>query len=129
MRPPALVAAGSDAVDASRERDVPLGEPFHVMRREDDFDAIVDVEPFGMVVHLLRHERHLAHECPGFTKGPEVKHLADCVAIFHLAPAAQLLDGLVPMRTHKTLDHLASPRLALSQTEVADRTLKIKRGA
>jgi hypothetical protein len=82
-----------------------------------------------MVVHLLRHECHLAHERPRFTKGSEVKDLADRVPILDLAPAAEFLDGFLAMRARQSLDHVASPRLPHSLRELASCMRKIKPGA
>ena len=36
------------------------------MRGQSDVHLVVDVEPFGMVIHLFRMDRDLGHEPEGF---------------------------------------------------------------
>src|SRR6187402_2312857 len=49
-------------VHRARELDVQLGHAARVMRRERHLDGLVDVEPFGMMIHLFGDERGPRHE-------------------------------------------------------------------
>src|SRR5579883_3620390 len=126
LRYGSAVALGAKLVDGMGQADIALGETAGIMRREDNLDAVVDVEPFGMVIHLLRHERHLAHEAPGLAEGAEVIDLADRIAVIHLSPTAQLLDGGAARRSDQPLDHPAPPVEGRPSQEVADGGAQIK---
>lgn len=89
------------------ELDVAIGDAFDIMRGEDDLDAVVDVEPFGMMVHLLRGQGDLVHEAPGFAEIAEMKGFPDRVAILDFDPAMKLLECPVTGRGRQTLYHVA----------------------
>src|SRR3954468_20749097 len=54
-----------DGVDGRGEGDVALAQAARIMGAERDIDAVVDIEPFGMVILLLGEERDPAHEAEG----------------------------------------------------------------
>ena len=122
-----LVAGRRDLVDGVGKADIALRQSAGIMGGEDDLDAVVDVEPFGMMVHLLGDQRHLAHEAPGLDEGAEVIGLADGVAVLDLGPAMELLDRGFARRARQTLDHASPPRCTLLDREVAGRGRDIKR--
>src|SRR5690242_7989154 len=124
---PRLVARGRELVDRMRKANIALGKTARVVRRQDHLDAVVDVEPLGMMVHLLGDECHATHEAPGLAEGAEVIDLADGVAILHLGPAVKLAQRRFPRRARESLDHDAPPSLALAR-EVADHAREIKAG-
>jgi hypothetical protein len=51
-----------------RQAQIALGEPADLGRRQNDLDSVLDVEPFGMVIHLFGQERHLAQKTQGLPK-------------------------------------------------------------
>jgi hypothetical protein len=50
-------------------------KPLAIMSRQLDVHHIVDIEPLGMVLHLLGQVRHLGHPRPGLSKVGEVVRL------------------------------------------------------
>ena len=43
------------------------------MSRQGNFHGIVDVEPFGMMIHFFRQQGDSGHEGPGLIKVNEMK--------------------------------------------------------
>ena len=71
------------------QRDVALGDAAGIMRRERHLDLVVDVEPFRMMVELLRNECGTGHEAERRVEVLEGECPADGVAALHLAPAVE----------------------------------------
>jgi hypothetical protein len=75
----------------SRQREIERADATGVMRCEVDHDSIKDVEPFGMMVLLLGHQRAGGHEAECF------REVAELVLSVQLAvvkrPAGQLLQS------------------------------------
>src|SRR5579872_14987 len=93
-RPPPNLAVRR-RVDDAGELHVPLGDAVRFMCRQHDLDAVVDVRPFRMVVHLLRRQRHPGHEAEGRVEIGELEALGDRLAARDGAPAAQLRQRLI----------------------------------
>jgi hypothetical protein len=76
-------------IDEGGQLDVVHAEPLAVVRGQCHLDPVVDVEPLGMVVHLVRLYRHARHKAERLVKVGECKGLLDGVppALDHL-PAA-----------------------------------------
>ena len=51
-----------NSVGVARQVDIPLRQTIHIVRRQRDVDAVVHVEPLGVVVALFRHDGDLRHE-------------------------------------------------------------------
>jgi predicted Zn-dependent protease with MMP-like domain len=78
--------------------DVALAQPFDIVRCQKNLYPVVDIEPFGMVIHLLGQERDPGHEGPGLAESAKMKGLADGITIFDLDPAAELGDRFFTLR-------------------------------
>ncbi len=59
------------------------------MRGQRDLDLVVDVEPFGMVVAFLGHQRDAGHEGEGFAEIRELETARDRLAVARQRPAMQ----------------------------------------
>ena len=57
------------------------------MGGERDLDGLVDIEPFGVMVHLLRKEGASGHEAEGLVEILEREGPEEGVTIRHLLPA------------------------------------------
>src|SRR3546814_7710764 len=55
-------------IDETAEVQVALAEAAGIMRGQRDLDAVVDIEPFRVMVELLGHQGDLAHEAEGDRK-------------------------------------------------------------
>src|SRR5690606_4815737 len=75
------------------EGDVLVRHAAGIVRREGDVDAVVDVEPFGVVVVAFGVERDAAHEAEGGVEVLEAEFLLDGVAARDGAPAAEAGEG------------------------------------
>src|SRR3546814_5303092 len=80
----------SDLVDPLGQRDIEVGETVAIVRRQGNVDAVVDVEPFRVMVQLLRRHRDPRHEAPGLAERLELESLLKGVASFFSEPAGQL---------------------------------------
>gem|GEM_PF-5302302 len=90
-----------------RQLDVVVRHPVGVVGRQQDFDAIVHVEPFGMVAHGFRLHRDARHEGEGGAEVVEQHGLDDGVA-----PVLARLPSLKPGASRLGADiavHSASP--------------------
>src|SRR5262245_52981190 len=58
-----------------RQRDVLFGDAAGIVRGERDGDAVVDVEPFGVMVVLVGVERRVGHEAEGLVEIGELEIL------------------------------------------------------
>lgn len=80
------VALRSDLVDGADKRAVESAHSLEVMGGQDELDAIADVEPLAVVVHLLSEQNRLAHEAPDLAEGPGMVGLAHRVVVSDLVP-------------------------------------------
>ena len=55
-------------VNFFRQRKIALADATGVVRRQPDFDAVVDVEPFWMVIGFFGDDGDLRHEAKGLTE-------------------------------------------------------------
>lgn len=87
-------------VNEGGQSDVTLGQPPTVMCAESDLDLIIDIEPFWVMVHLLRLQSHPGHEAERLIKGFKVKLFEDGVTVLHLHPACspELHHQLITLR-------------------------------
>ena len=78
--------------------------------RQGDLDPVVDVEPLGMVVHLLRPHRGLGHEAPGRDETAETVFAGERVALGVVGPARaqKVLQRLVAGGSFEFLGHQSS---------------------
>ena len=74
-------------IDRVRKLHVKCGNPFHGIGLQYHLDAIVDVEPLGMMIQFFRHQGDTGHKAERFVKVGKVIGLADRVAIRDLDPA------------------------------------------
>src|SRR6185436_6402287 len=111
-----------DLVYLLRQRHVALTEAVAVVRGQQDVDAVIDVEPFRMVVGLLRHQCDAVHEAPGLVESLELEGALDGVASFHRLPARQLLQRCRAFRRAELLDHRVPPQWPVSVSIAASRT-------
>ena len=68
---------------------VSLGQTLAVMRAQRHLHAVVDVEPLGMVVHLVRLECHASHEPERLVEVLELERLLDGVSTVHHLPTGR----------------------------------------
>src|SRR5690606_10526343 len=73
-----------------------LAQSLDVMARQHDLDAVVDVEPFRVMVELFGLQRDARHEGEGLAEIRKMEGLADGVAVLDLGPAVQFLKGETP---------------------------------
>ena len=111
---------------SARSRSV---KPLDVVRRENDLDAVADIEPFGMVVHFLRQQCHPTHEAPGLAEGAEMIGLANRIAVLDLVPAVELPNGSGARSAVQPFDHAVPLRLYCVQRELAADPRDIKQQA
>ena len=100
-------------VDISSQCDVFLRDAAGVMRCEDDLDLVVDVGPFGVVVHLFGLQGDAGHEAEGGVEVSEFVGLGDGVPAGCFRPSRQAGDGL---RRSDALCHVAILLNALTTT-------------
>src|SRR5579871_6099989 len=81
----------SDAFEERGEIEIVVGDSAGVVRGQSDCDTIVDVRPFGMVIHFLDGGRGGRHEAKGFGESGEFV-LAMELAVFD-GPAGELSEG------------------------------------
>ena len=72
-----------------RQLDVERRQPSCIMGGERHLDLVPDIEPFGVVIHFLRHERNTRHPAKGFAEIPEFELFTNRVASIGLAPFVQ----------------------------------------
>src|SRR5437868_147935 len=58
-----------------RHFEIKLRQAAGVVRAERHVDAVIDIEPFRVVIHFLRQQRDAAHERPGLAEALELKGL------------------------------------------------------
>jgi hypothetical protein len=75
--------------------------------RQNEFDAIVDVEDFRVVVHLLGDQCDAAEKPPRLREVAEMIALADRVPVIDRGPAVQFGERRVARGADQLLDHLA----------------------
>ena len=56
-----------------RQLDIEARQPSRIMGGKRHFNPVPDIEPFGVVIHFFRHERHTRHPAKGFTEILEFK--------------------------------------------------------
>ena len=79
-------------VDEVCQQDVTFRKTLHVVGAEGDADAVVDVEPLRVVIHLVCLEGDSSHETKGLVEVGEDKVLLHGVAALHLAPSCEASD-------------------------------------
>jgi hypothetical protein len=57
-----------EPINRGRQRNVAFRQSTCIMRRQQYFDAVVNIEPFGVVIRLFGKDRDTAHESKGFGK-------------------------------------------------------------
>lgn len=70
------------------ELNIQAGDASAVVRAESDVDSVVDVEPLGMVVHLLCDQSDASHEGKGRHEVGELETLGDRIPALDHLPAA-----------------------------------------
>src|SRR3546814_2712754 len=65
--------SAGELVDPLGQRDIEVGETVAIVRRQGNVDAVVDVEPFRVMVQLLRRHRDPRHEAPGLAERLELE--------------------------------------------------------
>src|SRR5580698_4363992 len=113
---PGLPASAGKLIHGLRELDVELGEADGIMGRERHFDIFVDVEPFGMVVELFRHQRGAGHEAEGFIEIGKDELLGDGVAPVDLGPAFEPGERTLARFAGEFLRHLKNSICSARQT-------------
>jgi hypothetical protein len=78
-----------ERVDRFREANIPRCNPARIMGGERDIDLIINIRPFGMVIRLLRQQRHMRHEREGFHEGFELEGLMDRFFVRRQQPGAR----------------------------------------
>ena len=63
------------------------------MRRQQNFDAVIYVEPFGMMVRFFGQNRDASHETERFGKVGKAQIASDTLDIRVICPLRQLLHG------------------------------------
>src|SRR5260370_24490374 len=84
---PRLPASAGQLIHGLGELDVELGEAAGIVGRQRHFDIFVDVEPFGMVIELFRHQRGTRHKAEGLIEIGKDEFFGDGVATVDLGPA------------------------------------------
>src|SRR3546814_2341802 len=82
--------SAGELVEPLGQRDIEVGETVAIVRRQGNVDAVVDVEPFRVMVQLLRRHRDPRHEAPGLAERLDIEGLLKGVGSFFSAPAGQL---------------------------------------
>ena len=72
---------------------IPLTETLGIVGGERDLDPVVNVEPLGMMIHLVRLERTAGHEAEGGIEIRKLKRALNGVTVLNLGPARQLRQG------------------------------------
>ena len=85
-------------VDEVRQADVPRAEATRVVRRQNDIDTIVDIEPFRMMVHPFRLQGDARHEAEGLVEILEAEGLLDGVPAGDVLPTRKLGKGSCAIR-------------------------------
>ena len=83
-------AAGRSLVHSGSQLEVQFGEAAGVVRRERHVDAVVDVEPFRVMIELFGNDRHLRHEAESLDEILEAKSFPDGGAVFGAHPPFQI---------------------------------------
>ena len=96
-------------VHGGGERDIALGQAAGIVGRQHDLDGLVDIEPFGMVIELFRHQRGPRHEAEGLVEIRKDEFFADGVAVLGFAPALEPRQRLLPGFAREFLTHVAAP--------------------
>ena len=103
-KPPAGIRAELDAMEQDkmnakgmkvhegRKLDVLVRDAASVMRRQHHIHLVVDVRPFGMMVHLVGLERDARHEAEGCVEIVELELLCDRIAAIDGFPAIEFAE-------------------------------------
>src|SRR5262249_32335722 len=78
------------AIHGLGELDVPFRDPAGIVGGKRHLDLVIDVEPFRMVIELLRDQRRARHEAERFVEIFEREFFDAGVATFDFAPAVKL---------------------------------------
>ena len=76
-----------DRVHEGGKGKVLVREAANIVGAENHVDIVVDVEPLGVVAHLLGLEGHAAHEAPSLTKVLELELLLNGITVRLQLPA------------------------------------------
>ena len=83
------------AVHGGGQVDILLRHPAGIMGRQGDIDLVVDIEPFGMVIHLRRQQRAARHEGEGGVEIHKLEFAGDGLAVLGQLPVRQPLQRRV----------------------------------
>src|SRR3546814_1308110 len=84
---------------------VALRQSLRVVRRQQYVDAVIDVRPFGMMVHLLRDDRDARHESERLGEIPEPESPRDRIAFGLVRPVREAGEQRGARRLIEFLDH------------------------
>ena len=86
---PCLPVSAGELVHGFGELDVELGQAAGIVGRKRHLYIFVDVEPFGMMIELFRHQRGAGHEAEGLIEIGKDELFGDGVAAVDLGPALE----------------------------------------
>ena len=89
------------AIHRGGQVDILLRHAAGIMGRQRHIDLVVDIEPFGMVIHLRRQQRRARHEGEGGVEIHELEFAGDRLAVLGQLPVGQPLQ--------RRLSNLQSP--------------------
>ncbi len=84
-----------DGIHEFSELEVPRGQAATVVRAQKHVHLVVDIEPFRMMVHLLRNKSNSAHKSPGLVEVLEEKLLLDGIAPGCKLPTCNISDEVL----------------------------------
>ena len=96
---------GNNFVHELGQPHIALRDTAAVMGGQGHVDAVVNIAPFRMVIHLFGHEGHPAHKPEGRVEIGEFKAAPDGVAAWHLFPEGQLFQRRGTGRWIELLKH------------------------
>jgi hypothetical protein len=77
---------GKSGICVLRQINIPLRQAVHIMRRQCDFDAVVHIEPLGMVIPLFGLNSDLRHEGESLREVDKNKFTGDGIALRVVLP-------------------------------------------
>ena len=90
------------------ELDVAVGQSAGIVGRQCDLDGFVNIEPFGVVIELFRHQRGARHETEGRIEIGKNEFFGDGVAILDLAPSFKTAERSLARFAGEFLTHVRS---------------------
>src|SRR5580704_17624743 len=116
---PACPQSAGELIHGLGELDVELGQAAGIVGRQRDSDIFVDVEPFGTVIELFRHQRGTRHEAEGLIEIGKDEFLGDGVATADLGPAFEPGERSLARFAGEFLSHLENSVYAADRGRVA----------